>query len=83
MMTFARATACMLLIPFNLRLLSSRGVTNTGADVQDCFIMQENPSNPLQYSYKGQFVNYTIYDEVRIIHCSPAVPQPSRSLSLR
>lgn len=40
------------------------GVTNTGADVQDLYIMTEPPGDDTQYLVNGSFVPYTIRNEV-------------------
>ncbi len=37
--------------------------TNVGADVNDIFVEQLNPTNPDQYMYNGEYRNFTIHDE--------------------
>ena len=37
--------------------------TNVGADVNDVFVEQLNPSNPDQYMYNGEYRNFTIHQE--------------------
>ena len=37
--------------------------TNVGADVNDIFVEQLNPSNPDQYMYNGEWRNFTIHQE--------------------
>ena len=37
--------------------------TNVGADVNDIFVEQLNPSNPDQYMYNGAYRNFTIHQE--------------------
>ncbi|MFW9851094.1 MAG: penicillin acylase family protein, partial [Candidatus Thorarchaeota archaeon] len=37
--------------------------TNVGADVNDIFVEQLNPSNPDQYMYNGEWRNFTIHNE--------------------
>ncbi|MFW9843809.1 MAG: penicillin acylase family protein [Candidatus Thorarchaeota archaeon] len=37
--------------------------TNVGADVNDIFVEQLNPSNPDQYMYNGEWTNFTIHQE--------------------
>ncbi|MFX1483691.1 MAG: penicillin acylase family protein [Promethearchaeota archaeon] len=37
--------------------------TNVGADVNDIFVEQLNPSNPNQYMYNGEYRNFTIHEE--------------------
>ncbi|MGY5857929.1 MAG: penicillin acylase family protein [Candidatus Thorarchaeota archaeon] len=37
--------------------------TNVGADVNDIFVEQLNPSNPDQYMYNGEWTNFTIHEE--------------------
>lgn len=55
------------------------GVTNTGADVQDLYVMIEPDSTPVgqqgtQYWYKGEWQNYTYRTEViEIRHSDPRV----------
>ena len=42
----------------------SWGLTNVGADVLDIFIEALNPSNPLQYSYNGEWRDFTVDKEI-------------------
>ena len=43
------------------------GVTNTGPDVQDLYILEFNPANPQQYLYMGEWVNAeTIIEELPV-----------------
>jgi penicillin amidase len=37
--------------------------TNVGADVNDVFVEELNPSNPDQYRYNGEWRNFTIHQE--------------------
>ena len=37
--------------------------TNVGADVNDIFVEQLNPSNPDQYMYNGEWTNFTLHQE--------------------
>ncbi len=52
------------------------GITNTGADVQDTFIMYERPNNDTHYLYQGAYIPYDIRTEVidiaggRKVRCS-------------
>jgi penicillin amidase len=42
----------------------SWAVTNVGADVQDLYMMQEQPGNSSFYLHRGQYVPYTIREEI-------------------
>jgi penicillin amidase len=48
--------------------------TNVGADVNDIFVEQLNPSNPDQYMYNGVYQNFIIHDET--IHTQEGVDIP-------
>ncbi|MFW9927276.1 MAG: penicillin acylase family protein, partial [Candidatus Thorarchaeota archaeon] len=37
--------------------------TNVGADVNDIFVEELNPSNPDQYLYNGEYHNFTVHQE--------------------
>ena len=39
------------------------GVTNTGTDVQDLYLLEINPDNPLQYRYEGEWVDMEVIAE--------------------
>lgn len=39
------------------------GFTNVGPDVMDLFIEKVNPDNPMQYEYKGKWVNFETRQE--------------------
>ncbi|TFG33651.1 penicillin acylase family protein [Candidatus Thorarchaeota archaeon] len=45
--------------------------TNVGADVNDIFVEQLNPSNPNQYMYNGEYQDFIIHDET--IHTKEGV----------
>ena len=40
------------------------GVTNTGVDVQDLYIMQDNPNNSSEYYFDGKYIPYKIRNEI-------------------
>jgi acyl-homoserine lactone acylase PvdQ len=50
----------------------SWGVTNTGADVQDLFIMEEAPGNHTHYRWNGEWVPY----DIRYQHSHPWLFHP-------
>ena len=39
------------------------GVTNTGPDVSDLYMIEVNPDNPLQYRWNGEWRDMTVRDE--------------------
>lgn len=40
------------------------GFTNSGVDVQDTYVLKLNPTNPRQYEYKGEWVDFEVREEV-------------------
>ena len=40
------------------------GVTNVGHDTQDLFIERVNPSNPMQYEFEGEWLDFELIEEV-------------------
>ena len=42
----------------------SWGMTNVGADVLDIFVEDLNPTNPRQYRYNGEWVDFEVVDEL-------------------
>jgi penicillin amidase len=48
--------------------------TNVGADVNDIFVEQLNPTNPNQYMYNGEYRNFIIHDET--IHTKEGIDIP-------
>lgn len=39
------------------------GATNVGTDVQDLYVLEINPDNPLQYRYEGEWVDMDVITE--------------------
>eukprot|EP01119_Soliformovum_irregulare_P024833 TRINITY_DN9005_c0_g1_i4.p1 TRINITY_DN9005_c0_g1~~TRINITY_DN9005_c0_g1_i4.p1 ORF type:complete len:581 (+),score=160.04 TRINITY_DN9005_c0_g1_i4:26-1744(+) len=65
--------ACFAGVPFIIIGRNNHiswGVTNSGADVQDLYIVDEDPSDPTKYWADGQLLSYVVRNE--IIHISGA-----------
>ncbi len=50
------------------------GVTNTGPDVQDLFLEKQNPDNPLEFEYMGQWEKATVHQEDILVKGGTVVP---------
>lgn len=55
------------------------GVTNTGPDVQDLFIEKINPDDPMQYEYRGEWLDMDVRTETIAVGGGDAVEVTVRS----
>ncbi|MGI9529636.1 MAG: penicillin acylase family protein, partial [Acidimicrobiia bacterium] len=55
------------------------GFTNTGPDVQDLYVEKINPDNPLQYEYKGEWLDMEVTEDVIRVAGGDDIPLEIRS----
>ncbi len=54
------------------------GFTNVGTDVQDLYMLEVNPDNPLQYMLDGEWVDFEVINETIAVNGGTTITVPVR-----